>query len=90
MNKAELIEAVAKATKMSKSQIELTLDNTLEVIRKTVKKGDDVKLVGFGTFAKAKRKTRKGRNPQTGKAITIPACNYPKFKAGREFKQMVK
>jgi DNA-binding protein HU-beta len=90
MNKAELVEAVAKATKLSKSQIEFALDNTIEVIKKTVKKGDDVKLVGFGTFAKAKRKSRKGRNPQTGKAITIPACNYPRFKAGREFKHMVK
>jgi DNA-binding protein HU-beta len=90
MNKAELIEAVAKATKMSKSHIEATLDCTLDTIKKSVKKGDDVKLVGFGTFAKAKRKARKGRNPQTGKTITIAACNYPKFKAGREFKGMVR
>jgi DNA-binding protein HU-beta len=90
MNKAELIEAVAKTTKMSKSQIETCLDTTIDTIKKSVKKGDDVKLVGFGTFAKAKRKARKGRNPQTGKAITIAACNYPKFKAGREFKTMVR
>ncbi|MCC6278124.1 MAG: HU family DNA-binding protein [Oligoflexia bacterium] len=90
MNKAELIEAVAKATKMSKTQVEMCMDSTMDMIKKTVKKGDDVKLVGFGTFAKGKRKARKGRNPQTGKAITIPACNYPKFKAGREFKMMVK
>jgi DNA-binding protein HU-beta len=90
MNKAELIDAIAKTTKMSKSQVEICMDATMDMIKKTVKKGDDVKLVGFGTFAKGKRKARKGRNPQTGKAITIPACNYPKFKAGREFKMMVK
>lgn len=90
MNKAELIEAVAKTTKTSKAQTEAILDWTIETIKKSVKKGDDVKLVGFGTFTKGKRKARKGRNPQTGKAITIPACNYPKFKAGREFKTLVK
>ena len=55
-----------------------------------VKKGDDVKLVGFGTFTKAKRKARTGRNPQTGKAIKIPAAWAPKFRAGAEFKSMVK
>ena len=90
MNKAQLIENVAKATKVSKSQIEKILDTTLDTVKKAVKKGDDVKLVGFGTFAKAKRKARKGRNPQTGKTINIPACNYPKFKAGREFKGLVR
>ncbi len=90
MNKAELIDCVAKTTKTSKANVERILDNTLDTIKKHVKKGDDVKLVGFGTFAKAKRKARKGRNPQTGKTINIAACNYPKFKAGREFKHMVK
>jgi DNA-binding protein HU-beta len=90
MNKAELIETVAKTTKTSKAQVERILDSTLETVKRQVKKGDDVKLVGFGTFAKGKRKSRKGRNPQTGKTITIPACNYPKFKAGREFKHLVK
>lgn len=90
MNKAELVEMVAKNTKMTKAQAERVLDCTIDTIKRTVKKGDDVKLVGFGTFAKGKRKARKGRNPQTGKAITIPACNYPKFKAGREFKNIVR
>jgi DNA-binding protein HU-beta len=75
---------------MSKAQTENVLDWTLDAIKKAVKKGDDVRLVGFGTFTKGKRKARKGRNPQTGKTITIPASNYPKFKAGREFKSMVK
>lgn len=90
MNKAELVEAVTKNTKWTKAQVERVLDSTLETIKKSVKKGNDVKLVGFGTFTKAKRKSRKGRNPQTGRTITIPACSYPKFKAGREFKNIVR
>jgi DNA-binding protein HU-beta len=90
MNKAQLVENIAKNTKMTKAHVERVLDITLDTIKKSVKKGDDVKLVGFGTFAKAKRKARKGRNPQTGKTINIPACSYPKFKAGREFKHLVR
>lgn len=90
MNKAELIEVIASETKMTKAQTERMLDATLEVIKKSVKKGDEVKLVGFGTFAKAKRKARMGRNPQTGKAIKIPAAHYPKFRPGSEFKDIVR
>ncbi len=90
MNKAQLIEKIAAETKVSKAQAETILDCAVENIKKSVKKGDDVKLVGFGTFTKAKRKARIGRNPQTGKAIKIPAANAPKFRAGAEFKAMVK
>ncbi|HRO66034.1 MAG TPA: HU family DNA-binding protein [Pseudobdellovibrionaceae bacterium] len=90
MNKAQLIEKVATETKVSKAQAEMILDAAIENIKKSVKKGDDVKLVGFGTFTKAKRKARTGRNPQTGKAIKIPAAFTPKFRAGSEFKSMVK
>lgn len=90
MNKAQLIEKLATDAKVSKTQAETILDYTLENIKKAVKKGDDVKLVGFGTFTKAKRKARTGRNPQTGKAIKIPAAWTPKFRAGAEFKSMVK
>jgi DNA-binding protein HU-beta len=90
MNKAELIDAMASTTKASKAQCESILDSALDTIKKHVKKGDDVKLVGFGTFTKAKRKARVGRNPQTGKAIKIPASNYPKFRPGAEFKHIVK
>ncbi len=90
MNKAQLIEKLATDAKVSKTQAENILDCTLENIKKAVKKGDDVKLVGFGTFTKAKRKARIGRNPQTGKAIKIPAAWAPKFRAGAEFKAMVK
>lgn len=90
MNKAQLIEKVATETKVSKAQAEMILDTAIEQIKKSVKKGDDVKLVGFGTFTKAKRKARTGRNPQTGKAIKIPAAFTPKFRAGSEFKALVK
>ncbi len=90
MNKSELVELIAGETKMTKAQTERMLDMTLETIRKTVKKGDEVKLVGFGTFTKAKRKARMGRNPQTGKAIKIPAAWYPKFRPGAEFKAIVR
>lgn len=90
MNKAELIEKIAKHTDSTKAQTERMLDATLDTIRKAVKKGDEVKLVGFGTFTKQKRKARKGRNPQTGKEIKIPAAWYPKFRPGTEFKTMVR
>lgn len=90
MNKAELIEKIAADTGLTKAQIEKTLDATMDTIKKSVKKGDEVKLVGFGTFTKSKRKARTGRNPQTGKAIKIPAAWYPKFRPGAEFKSLIK
>lgn len=90
MNKAQLIEKVATECGMTKAQTEKLLDAALENIRKAVKKGDDVKLVGFGTFTKAKRKARTGRNPQTGKAIKIPAAWHPKFRPGADFKEFVR
>ncbi|MCE3009110.1 MAG: HU family DNA-binding protein [Proteobacteria bacterium] len=90
MNKQQLIEKIATETHVSKAQAETFLNSCFENIKKAVKKGDDVKLVGFGTFTKSKRKARTGRNPQTGKAIKIPAAWAPKFRAGAEFKQMVK
>lgn len=90
MNKAQLIEAVAKNTKMTKVDAEMALNTALDVIKKSVKKGEDVTLIGFGTFTKSKRKARTGRNPQTGKEIKIPAMTVPKFRAGREFKDALK
>ena len=89
MNKAQLVEKVASDVKLTKAQTEQILDQCLEVIKKTIAKGDDVKLVGFGTFSRGKRKARTGRNPQTGAAITIPASRVPRFKAGKEFKELV-
>ena len=90
MNKQQLIDKIAAEGQMSKAQAENMLNITVENIKKAVKKGDDVKIVGFGTFTKAKRKARAGRNPQTGKAIKIPAAWYPKFRAGAEFKASLK
>ncbi len=90
MNKQQLIEKIAAEAKITKAQTEMLLNCTFDNIKKAVKKGDDVKLVGFGTFTKAKRKARNGRNPQTGKAIKIPAGWYPKFRPGAEFKAFVK
>jgi DNA-binding protein HU-beta len=90
MNKAELVEAVAKNTQLTKTAVEETLNSALEAIKKSVKKGDDVTLVGFGTFTRSKRKARSGRNPQTGKEIKIPAMTVPRFRAGKEFKDSVR
>ena len=90
MNKSQLIERVAKETKCTKAQTERMLDSTLGVIRKSVKKGDEVKLVGFGTFTKTKRKARIGRNPHTGKPIKIPAAWHPKFRPGSDFKNLLR
>lgn len=90
MNKAQLIEAVTKNTKMTKVDAELVLNTAIDAIKKTIRKGEDVTLIGFGTFTRTKRKARMGRNPQTGKEIKIPAMVLPKFRPGREFKDAVK
>ncbi len=84
MNKAELIEAIANGAKISKADAGRALDSTVEAITKSLKKGDKVSLVGFGTFAVTKRAARTGRNPQTGKTIQIKAKKVAKFKAGSE------
>jgi DNA-binding protein HU-beta len=81
MNKAQLIEAVAKNAKVTKVDAELVLNTALDTIKKSVKKGEDVTLIGFGTFTKSKRKARTGRNPQTGKEIKIPASERQKLRA---------
>jgi len=89
MNKAELIDEVAKVT-CNKKEAELALSATLSAIQKALKKGDTVTLVGFGTFGVNKRKARTGRNPQTGAAINIAAKKVPVFKAGKGLKDAVK
>jgi nucleoid DNA-binding protein len=89
MNKAELIEEVAKAT-CSKKEAEAAVGAVLTAIKKALKKGDSVTLVGFGTFGVSKRKARTGRNPQTGEAIKIAAKKVPVFKAGKDLKDAVK
>jgi DNA-binding protein HU-beta len=90
MNKAQLIEAIAKNSTLTKVDMEAVLNATLDTIKKTVKKGEDVTLIGFGTFTRSKRKARSGRNPQTGKEIKIPAMTVPRFRAGREFKDALR
>jgi DNA-binding protein HU-beta len=84
MNKAELIEAISTTASMSKADAGRALDATIESISKSLKKGDKVSLVGFGTFSVNKRAARTGRNPQTGKAIQIKAKKVAKFKAGSD------
>jgi DNA-binding protein HU-beta len=90
MNKSELVQAISTKTKTSKTQIEDWLDATLEIIQKTVSKGEDVKLVGFGSFQKTKRRAKTGRNPKTGETLKIPETSIPRFKPGKEFKNRVK
>jgi DNA-binding protein HU-beta len=90
MNKTQLVDAIAKQTQMTKTTVEETLNAAIDMIKKSVKKGEDVTLVGFGTFTKSKRKARAGRNPQTGKEIKIPAMTVPRFRAGKEFKDAVR
>jgi len=89
MNKAELIDEVAKVT-CSKKEAAEAVNATFAAIQKALKKGDAVTLVGFGTFGVSKRKARKGRNPQTGETIKIAAKKVPVFKAGKGLKDSVK
>ncbi len=89
MNKAQMIEKLAEKTKLTKSQTEDFLDATLDLIQKAVAKGDEVKLVGFGTFSKLNRKARNGRNPKTGEPVKIPGSKVPKFKPGKEFRDIL-
>ena len=84
MNKAELIAHLADDAGITKTQANATLDSFIDAVTKTLKKGDKVTLVGFGTFSVSKRAARTGRNPQTGETIKIKAKKVAKFKAGKE------
>lgn len=86
MNKAELINAVADATDLTKADAGRAVEAFTEVVQKALKKGDTVSLVGFGTFSVRKRAARTGRNPRTGETIKIKASKNPAFKAGKAFK----
>ena len=83
MNKAELIAKIAEDAGITKTQANLTVDAFVDAVTKTLKKGDKVTLVGFGTFSVSKRAARNGRNPQTGAVIKIKAKKVAKFKAGK-------
>ena len=89
MNKAELIEAMAKQNQLSKRDNEAVLQAFIDVTGKELKKGGKVQMVGFGTFETGKRAARTGKNPQTGAEIKIPAATVPKFKAGKGLKDLV-
>jgi DNA-binding protein HU-beta len=86
VNKAELIEAIAKTADITKAQADRALDGALHAIRGSLKKGQSVTLVGFGTFKVSKRAARTGRNPRTGATIKIKAAKVPKFSAGKALK----
>ena len=89
MNKSELIDAVASKTELSKKDSEKAVNAVVEAVKATLAKGDKVQLVGFGTFEVRKRNARTGLNPQTKKAIKIPATKVPAFKAGKALKDAV-
>ncbi|CUA99902.1 HU family DNA-binding protein [Thiomonas bhubaneswarensis] len=90
MNKAELIEHMAKNADLNKAQAGRALDALVDAVRRTLKKGDSVSLIGFGTFAVTKRAARTGRNPRTGAAIKIKAAKIPKFRPGKGLKDAIK
>ena len=89
MNKAELINAIADSANLSKADAGRALDAATEVIKKALKKGDDVSLVGFGTFVVRKRAARTGRNPRTNEPIKIKSAKVPKFRPGKGLKDAV-
>ncbi|GAA5525583.1 DNA-binding protein HU-beta [Microbulbifer aestuariivivens] len=89
MNKSELIEAIAESADIPKAAAGRALDAMVESITEALKKGDQVALVGFGTFAVKERAARTGRNPRTGDPIEIAAAKIPNFKAGKALKDAV-
>ena len=89
MTKLELVNALAEKTGSTKKAAEESLNALVETITNALKKGDKVQLVGFGTFEVRKREARKGRNPQTGEEMKIPASKAPVFKAGKALKEVV-
>ncbi|MCI4626478.1 MAG: HU family DNA-binding protein [Candidatus Magnetoovum sp. WYHC-5] len=86
MTKTELIDQMAREANISKVDAQRVVDSFINSITNSVKKGDKVILIGFGTFSLSTRKAREGRNPRTGEIIKIPASNIPKFVPGRAFK----
>ncbi len=89
MNKAELIAQIADEAGITKTQANTALDSFVTAVTKTLKKGDKVTLVGFGTFSVTKRAARNGRNPQTGETIKIKARKVARFKAGKELSEKI-
>lgn len=90
MNKSELIDAIAVSADISKAAAGRALDGAMDAVKKALKKGEIVTLVGFGSFYVGKRAARTGRNPRTGDAIKIKAAKVPKFRPGKGLKDSLK
>jgi len=90
MNKAQVVSRVARDTKMTKVRIALVVDRFLDEVTRALKKGDRASLVGFGTFTVTRRRARRGRNPQTGSPITIPARRVVRFTSGKSLRVEVR
>ncbi|MEN9479555.1 MAG: DNA-binding protein [Pseudomonadota bacterium] len=89
MNKTELIDQIAEAAEISKAAAGRALDATVAAVKTSLKNGDTVSLIGFGTFYVGERAARSGRNPRTGTALNIKAAKVPKFRAGKGLKEAV-
>jgi DNA-binding protein HU-beta len=90
MNKQDIIAKIAKETGMTKSNAAAAVDSLIDGITRSLKKGDSVSFVGFGTFKTSSRKARAARNPQTGATINIPKRRVPRFSAGKALKEAVR
>ena len=90
MNKTELVEAVAEKMNTTKKEAEAAVSAFTETVKEALAEGKKVQLVGFGSFEVRERSARKGRNPQTGEELDIPATKVPAFKPGKGFKDVVK
>ncbi|MCK5373884.1 MAG: HU family DNA-binding protein [Alphaproteobacteria bacterium] len=89
MNKNDLVSKVAESADISKQKAASAVDAVIEAIKGSLKTGEDVRLVGFGTFSVSNRAATTGRNPRTGEPLQIPASKQPKFKAGKDLKEAV-
>ena len=89
MKKGELIDHVAKTVGITKKDAGAAIDAVVEAVMKSLKKGDDVQITGFGSFTVSRRAAKEGRNPRTGEKIKIKAANVPRFKAGKGLKDAV-
>ncbi|MEQ8387715.1 MAG: HU family DNA-binding protein [Alphaproteobacteria bacterium] len=89
MNKNDLVAAVADSTGLSKADANRAVESVIDTVTSSLKSGNEVRLVGFGTFSVTQRRATEGRNPRTGETIKIPASKQPKFKAGKALKDAV-
>ena len=89
MNKQELISAVAQRTGAARGDVSRMIETALDLIGETLRKGDEVRLVGFGAFSVTRRKPSAGRNPRTGEPLSIKATSQPKFRPGKVLKELV-